>query len=170
MELMTQEQSKIASQHHLWQTAYRRLDPQVREFVTQDFLERRESPNDLLVFTHAESTDPGDVLPMVSRALLLLRSATAVVRSAFRDAQFDLEADDLQSWFDTVGIDRGFWSANQPPEELETLWDDISYAIDDLDQYVSTNLGDQLSFVASMRDQVAFLSQAERACIWGVGV
>ena len=48
-----------------------------------------------------------------------------------------LEVDDLQAWFDTVGIDRGFWSANQPPEELEALWDDISYAINDLDQYVS---------------------------------
>ena len=170
MELMTQEQARIAPQQHLWQTAYRRLDPQVREFVAQDFLERRESPNDLLVFTHAESTEQGDVHAMVSRALLLLRSATAVVRTAFLDAQFDLETDDLQAWFDTVGIDRGFWSANQPPDELEALWDDVSHAVDDLDQYVSANLGDQLSFVASMRDQVVFLTQAERACIWGVGV
>ena len=170
MELMTQEQAKIVSQQNLWQSAFRRLDPRIREFVSQDFLERTESSNDLLVFKHAESTDPGDVHAMVSRALLLLRSATAVVRSAFLDAQFDLEADDLQAWFDTIGIDRGFWSANQPPEELITLWDDISNAVADLDQYVSDNLGDQLSFVDSMRDQVAFLSQAERACIWGVGV
>ena len=170
MELMTEEQSRIAPQQHLWQTAFRRLDPRIRAFVTQDFLERRANPNDLLVFTHAESTQLGDVHAMVSRALLLLRSATAVVRSAFLDAQFDLETDDLHTWFDTVGIDRGFWPANQPPEELEALWDEISHAVDDLDQYVSTNLGDQISFVDSMRDQVAFLSQAERACIWGVGV
>ena len=170
LELMTQEQSRIVPQQHLWQTAFRRLDPRIREFVTQEFIERRENPDDLLVFTNAESTEPGDVHAMVSRALLLLRSATAVVRSAFLDAQFDLEADDLHEWFDTVGIDRGFWSANQPPAELEALWDDISYAVDDLDLYVSTDLGDQFSFINSMRDQVAFLSQAERACIWGVGV
>lgn len=170
MELMTQEQSGIALRHHLSQTAYRRLDPQVREFVTQDFLERRESPEDPLVLTHAESTDPGDVHAMVCRALLLLRSATAVVRAAFLDAQFNLNNDDLQPWFDTVGIDRGFWAANEPPDELEALWDDILYAVEDLNQYVSTSLDDQFSFITSMREQVPLLSQAERACIWGVGV
>ena len=170
MELMTQEQSRIVPQQHLWQTAFKRLDPRIREFVKQDFLERRASPNDLPIFTHAESTQPGDVHAMVCRALLLLRVATAVVRSAFVDAQFDLEADGLQAWFNTVGIDRGFWSASQPPEELEALWDDISYAVNALDQYVAANRGDQLNFMNSMRDQFAFLSQAERACIWGVGV
>ena len=170
MEFMTQEQSRIASQQQLWQTAFGRLDPKVREFVTRDFLEGKESPDDLLVFTHSESTEPGNVHAMVGRALLLLRLATAVVRSAFVDALFDLEDDDLQKWFDTVGIDRGFWSANQHPEELEALWDDISYAVDDLDNYISKNPGDQCSFGTSMRDRVSFLSQAERACIWGVGV
>ena len=170
MELMKKEQSKIASQQNLWPTAFRRLHPKIREFVSQDFLERSESQTDLLVFTHADSTQPGDVHAMVCRALLLLRSATGVVRSAFVDAQFDLESDDLQAWFDTVGIDRGFWSASEPPEELEALWDEISYAVNDLDRYVSGDVGDQVSFLNSLRDQVAFLSQTERACIWGVGV
>ena len=170
MELMTHEQSRIGSQKNLWQSTFIRLDPRIQNFVSQDFLERTVNSSDLVVFVHAESTQPGDVHAMVSRALLLLRSATAVVRSAFLEAQFDLEADDLQAWFDTVGIDRGFWSANKPPEQLEGLWDDISFAVDDLDQYVSNNIGDQLSFVDSMRNRIAFLSQAERACIWGVGV
>ena len=170
LELMRQRQSNISSQQNLWQTAFPRLDPRVRQFVTQDFLERGQDPMDLVVFTHADSTQPGDVHAMVSRALLLLRLATGVVRSAFLDAQFDLAADDLQPWFNTVGIDRGFWSANRPPEEFEELWDEVSYAVTDLDQYVSTDIGgDQLRFGDSLRDQVAFLSQAERACIWGVG-
>ena len=170
LELMKQEQSKISSQQNLWQTAFPRLDPRVKEFATQDFLERIEHPTDLLVFTHADSIQPGDVHAMVSRALLLLRSATSVVRSAFVDAQFDRAAEDFRTWIDTVGIDRGFWSANQPPEEFADLWDEVSYAVTDLDQYVATNLGDQLSFAGSLRDQFVFLSQTERACIWGVGV
>ena len=107
---------------------------------------------------------------MICRGLLLLRSATAVVRSALLDAQFDLAADDLQVWFDTVGINRGFWSANKPPERFDDLWDEVSYAVSDLDQHVSMNPGDQRDFVASFGAQLVFLSQAERACIWGVGV
>ena len=169
MDLMKEEQSRIGSQSNLWRTAFKRLDPKIRSFATQDFLERIESPTDLQVFTHAENTQPGDVHAMVCRALLLLRLATGVVRSAFVDAHFDLESDDLQAWFDTVGIDRGFWTINQRPEELETLWDEISFAIEDLDHYVSGNPGDQFSFVNTLRDRVAFLSQTERACIWGVG-
>ena len=170
LELMKAEQSKITPQRNLWDTAFPRLDPRVRACVTQGFLERVEEPLDLLVFSHADSKQPGDVHAMVSRALLLLRSATAVVRSAFVDAQFDLLADDLQPWFDTVGIDRGFWSANQPLERFEDLWDVVSYAVADLAEYVPTNLGDQLSFLASLSPQSVFLSQTERACIWGVGV
>lgn len=171
LELMKQEQSKIAPQQNLWQTAFGRLDSRIREFVSQKFLERDvdEDPTDLAVFTHADNKQPGDVHAMVSRALLLLRSATGVVRSAFLDARFDLATGDLQSWFDSVGINRGFWSASQPPQEFEELWDEISYAVTDLDEYVSTGIGDQLGFGNSLRDQVAFLSQAERACIWGVG-
>jgi len=109
LELMKAEQSKITPQHNLWKTAFPRLDPRVRAFVTQDFIERVEQPSDLLVFSHADSTQPGDVHAMVCRALLLPRSATAVVRSACLDAQFDLPADDLQPCFHTVGLDTGLW-------------------------------------------------------------
>ena len=170
LELMKQEQSKISPQHNLWKTAFQRLDSRIKKFVPQDFLEHVEEPTDLLVFSHANSKQPGDVHAMICRGLLLLRSATAVVRSALLDAQFDLAADDLQAWFDTVGINRGFWSANKPPERFDDLWDEVSYAVSDLDQHVSVNPGDQRDFVASFGAQLVFLSQAERACIWGVGV
>ena len=177
LELMKEEHSKITTPptpptppHNFWDTAFPRLDPKVRAFVTQDFLEHKEQPSDLPVFSHADSSQPGDVHAMVSRALLLLRTATAVVRSAFVDAQFNPLANNLQPWFNTVGVDRGFWSDNQPPERFEDLWDVVSYAVEDLAEHVSTNLSDQFSFFASLRAQSVFLSQTERACIWGVGV
>ena len=86
LELMKTEKSRITPQNNLWESAYWRLDPKIRSFISQEFIERDVDPSDLLIFAHAESTVPGDVHAMVSRALLLLRSATAVVRSAFLDA------------------------------------------------------------------------------------
>ena len=78
-------------------------------------------------------------------------------------------ADDLQPWFDTVGIDRGFWSNGDPPEHFEDLWDLVSYAVADLGDHVATDLSDQLGVVSVLGEQSILLSQAERACIWGVG-
>ena len=115
LELMELQQSKITPQDKHWETAFPRLDPRVRAFVTQDFLERVEEPTDLLVLSSANSKRPGDVHAMVCRALLLLRSATAVVRSAFVDAQFNLAADDLQNWFDTVGNQQGLLVSQPAP-------------------------------------------------------
>lgn len=169
LEFMKVEQSKIAPQGKLWDVAFPRLDPSIRGFITQHFIERTEEPDDHLVLAHAASKQPGDAHAMVSRALLLLRCATAAVRSAFADARFDLLADDLQPWFDTVGIDRGFWSNGDPPEHFEDLWDLVSYAVADLGDHVATDLSDQLGVVSVLGEQSILLSQAERACIWGVG-
>ena len=169
LELMKAELSEAVPPNIFWDSAYRRLNPRIKGFVSQKFVERNEDSSDLLVFIHADGGQPGDVHAMVSRALLLLRSATALVRSAFLDAQFDMSADNIQLWFKTVGIDRGFWSAHQPPEEYGELWDEVSYAVSALEQYVSNVVGDQLNFADEIRDQFAFLSQVERACIWGIG-
>ena len=87
-----------------------------------------------LYSSHADSKVLGDVHAMVSRALLLLRSATAVVQSAFNDAHFDVAAADLRSWFDTVGPARGFWSPDDPPDQYDDLWHEVSFAVKDLDQ------------------------------------
>ncbi len=165
--LMRKEQLKINSQTTPWQTVFRRLPPQVKAFVNIEFLE--SDPTDFPVLANADSRLPGDVHAMVSRALLLLRLAVSVVRSAFLDAQFDLEGDDLQPRLDTVGIDRGFWSADHPPEEFEELWDEVSYVVADVEAQNFTDIVDQRRFSDSLRNQLTILSQAERACIWGIG-
>lgn len=170
LDLMKAEQPSDYGNGNFWDTAYRRLDPRVRAFVSKEFLKHVEERSDPPIFRYANSRRQGDVHAMVSRALLLLRAAAGVVRSTFVDAQFDLHTNDLQPWFDTVGVDRGFWKAGHPPEQLDELWDEVSYAVEDLASYNSTNPGQQLDFLSSLRSQAVLLSQAERACIWGIGV
>lgn len=171
LELMEKLQSKICPQTGLWQNAYPKLDPKIKSFMTQDFLERNDQPNDLIVIDLANHSQSGDVHGMVCRALILLRLATVVVHSAFIDAQFDMQGD-VHSWFDSVGIDRGFWESGQPPASFDELWDEVYYAVEELYQHITSNPTDQHDFFNSleMKNQLPLLCQAERACIWGVSV
>ena len=152
----------------LWAAAFPNLDPQIMGFVSKEFLERAEEPDDLVVLTHADSAQPGDVHAMVCRALLLLWTATSVVRKAFVDAGFSPLADDARLWFENVGIDRGFWPSSEPLDQADGLWDLIGHAVDDLSRQMSTTFVDQFSFLERLKAQSVLLSQMERACMWGV--
>ena len=168
LELMKAQQSRIASQRGLWPANFPRLDPSIQEFVSVGFLERADEPDDLSVFSHADSMSAGDVHAMMCRALLLLRIATSIVRTAFVDAGFEPLADNVRPWIEPVGIARGFWSNDQPPDEIADLWHEIGGALDDLDNSISSNPADQCGFLGSLSTQAVFLSQAERACMWAV--
>ncbi|MCY4101346.1 MAG: hypothetical protein OXF46_10575 [Rhodobacteraceae bacterium] len=150
------------------------LDPVILEFASEDFLLRKSEPTELLIFSLAQK-QAGNIHAMISRALILLRLSTGVVHSLFHEAGFDPEEGHLQSLFDTFGIDRGLWSANQHPEEVDDLWSEVKESLQLLEKCLSKKPVDQYSFVNyfSEFDQAGenllFLSQAERACIWGLG-
>ncbi len=151
-----------------WDLAYARLHPQIRDFVSQDFVQSSEGPTDLVVLKYADDQATGDVHAMISRALLLLRTATLIVRKAFLDAGFHPLADKLQFWLENVGIDRGFWPPDSQPEQVEDLWDTVSSAVADLPDGDSATTKDQFSFLEEFNPQIILLSQAERAFMWGV--
>jgi len=167
--LLEKENCEATLRENIWEGAYQRLDGRIKSYISRDFLERLEEPDDLPVFRHASEAKSGDVFGMISRALLLLRLATGAVRSAILDAWPDSDTSDLREWFSSVGVDRGFWLPDDPPEHIESLWVSISLALDALDQYASMESYSQLSFFDFLGDQFACLSQAERACMWGVG-
>lgn len=169
LEMMQQEQKQSTGTKLSWNEIYKRLDPRIQNYLSNDCLGNTSS-DDFTIITPAKNKELGDTHAMVCRALLLLRLATEIVRSAFVDAKFDLNAGDLNEWFNSVGIERGFWSTAHPPKDLQDLWDDISFAVDDLEHYDTTIPTDQFKFLNSMSSQIILLSQAERACIWGVGI
>ena len=132
------------------------------------FLERVEEPDDLVVFSHADNKSAGDVHAMICRALLLLRTATSIVRTAFVDAGFEPLADNVREWIEPVGIDRGFWSHDQQPDEFADLWGDVQDAVTELSDSISLDPADQKECLDLLSSQAVFLSQAERACMWAV--
>ena len=153
-----------------WREAHENLDPQIADFVRLEFLTRVWEPDDLVVFSHADSRHPGDVHGMICRALLLLRTATAVVRRCFLDADFNPLAEHVPLWFASVGVDRGFWSSGVDEESVEALWGVVGNAVNDLSARRPGYWIDQFSFLDEMKSQSVLLSQTERACMWGVSI
>ena len=158
----------IRTKQSPWSAGFLKLDPIIQGFVSTDFLNRIDEPSDPIVFFHADNNSPGDVHGMVCRALLLLRTATSIVRTAFIDAGFQPLADNVPPWFEVVGIDRGFWSDNELPENIADLWSEVGYAVSELAESMSSKPSNQWEFTTTGSTQAVFLSQAERACMWAV--
>lgn len=168
LEFMQDAQEKATGRRVVWSDEFSKLDPSIQEFISLEFLDRTVERADLTVFTHATKRTVGEVHAMICRGLLLLGTATAIVRTAFADAGFEPLADNLRPWFERVGIARGFWSDEGEPEEITQLWDDIGFAVLDLADWIASSTADQERFLKSLSTQAMMLSQTERACMWGV--
>ena len=168
LEFMQDKQEKATGRRVVWSREFSKLDPNIQEFISLEFLDRAEERADLTVFTHANERSVGNVHAMICRALLLLSTATAVARTAFADAGFEPLVDNLRPWFERVGIARGFWSDDRKPEEIAELWDDVGFAVLDLANWIASSPADQEVFLKSLSTQAVMLSQTERACMWGV--
>ena len=167
LEIFKQSRAQTVSNKRLWDNGLEKLDSQIQSFATKKFLDRQVDVADLSVITIAASGVPGDVHAMVCRALLLLRTATAIVRTAFVEAGFQPLQANLMPWFEIVGLARGFWQPNSQPGQVDELWDVINDAVSDLSSSLTT-LTDQLLFIKNLSSQTDYLSQAERAYMWGI--
>lgn len=175
---MREEQKKHTNKQMDWDSVYSELPLQIQSFVSKDFIKSEAKEEDFIVFERARNKDEGDVHAMVCRALLLLRLASAVVRSTLDEAGFGQidEAGSGQTvggryaWLHHLGIERGFWSADESFEEPTELWDEISSAIDKLDELISSRPKEQSNILNNIGDRIIPLGQAERACIWSLAV
>ena len=168
LELMRAEQIRITSKRVNWAKRFPKLAPNIQELMPRDFLERVVEPDDLIVFDHADNKSAGDVHAMICRALLLLKTSTSIVRTAFVDAGFEPLADNMLPWFELIGIARGFWSDNEAPAEIADLWTDVDNAVSDLEESIALEPMDQCVFIELISSQAVLLSQTERACMWAV--
>lgn len=168
LKILMTGQGSSTSMRPLSPQQFSRLDPRIQKFVSLKFLNFEETPEDLIVFDYAFRNSGGDVHAMICRALLLLRVATSIVRSAFVDAAFEPLSENVQPWFELIGIAKGFWFQDQQPEEIADLWEVIKHSVSDLDELISSNHYDQRKFLDLLSSQSVFLSQTERACMWAV--
>lgn len=155
--------------NHTIEWRYRQLDQRVREIASMEFLLGPTEVYEPLVMKVANDKTEGTVRGMICRAILLLRTAMGFTRTAFVEAGFDpLGNDMIKKWLEATGEVHGFWETGSPPVNMGDLWDVVNYALEDLQSSIDESPDNQYSWMESAQTSVRFLSQAERACMWGV--
>jgi hypothetical protein len=138
------------------------------------FLARQSDPDDHILLTLAQTpnapTSPR-ALPVLSRAVLLLRIASAATDYLFREAGID--ADDLRFWWRAFGDDTGLWEIDaDDPDTMTDLWADVGYDAEAAREWIA-RLGGDASAGRAYREipgSLLQLARFGRAGLWAVGL
>jgi hypothetical protein len=140
------------------------------------FLSREDSPEDSDLIKEArrpafdKATKQYDVIPMLARALMLLRISTAGCEYLLKEA--GVNKTDLEFWWSDVGNKNGFWKNGVLPNDFkDDLWPDISASLSNIRLYCIDhqvyNLQD-LNGVAI--EDLSRFRQLNQIPLWGLGL
>tara|TARA_R110001606_G_scaffold216817_1_gene364733 strand:- start:375 stop:1694 length:1320 start_codon:yes stop_codon:yes gene_type:complete len=158
------------TRYHLGQISsnHENLDPRVKSLAEKDFLTGADGTLLPDIMHFAEQRPSGDVLGMISRAALLLRTATAYTRSGFLAAGIAHPEQDLQLWLEQTGVERGYWSAGNGPGSMADLWEDIDVALSDIADVLNSIPRDRFDLFERLNASSRKLAESERAFLWGI--
>ena len=96
-----------------------------------------ETPPTNFVLKSAEDTTSGinHASPILSRAMLLLRLATASCAQTLRDSAVSTAS--FRFWWQDIGRRFGLWDESTSHETLADLWADVSLALDEIEASIS---------------------------------
>ena len=127
--------------------------------------------NTIAIFDEAGRKErrPSTAAPMLARAFLLLRLASASTASMLREAE--VTKADLEFWWGAYATDIGLWSDAPNVDSFSELWGDVSDALDDAEDRVSA-LPSRMSVhrVSEILLANPPLTQFSRAPLWLLGL
>ena len=133
------------------------------------------SPTDNPLITGSRDTiiDPsGNIKPFTifSRALLLLRIATGSVAYLLKKA--GVTNSDLKFFFDYCCVEHGFWKVGHMESDLTKLWDDLSDAIIEIDDWASLQTPplDIKTLDEELASYLTTYKQINRVNCWGIAI
>jgi hypothetical protein len=153
------------------------LEEQTDEGLSRDelraFILRQSDPDDArLLALASQAGDPTEAnhhMRVMARALLLLRVASRTCARFLDRASIDFN--DLRSWWERFGEERGIWAPGIVPEPLTDLWADVQAALDDLEEITRDEPRATASYHGLMElcaRPMAVLSGSERAALWSL--
>jgi hypothetical protein len=108
-------------------------------------------------------------LPVISRSYLLLRLASAAVQDLLN--KVGINSDELKFWWDSLGVDLGYWMPGDIPPNIVDLWVDIEPNIVNIQDWIAINQNSQsLNFRRELPFELIQLSQFNRVGLWGIGL
>lgn len=137
----------------------------------QDFLTKPTSSGDIFVFHHAQKqASTIDPLPIICRALLLLRVASAATEKLLRDVSISVS--EIEFWWSELGVRTGLWRPGEEPGDMTELWEDVFVFLDDTDIWLDKNTPG--ASLAEAKSSPALplmrLQEMHRAGLWGIGL
>ena len=107
--------------------------------------------------------------PILARALLILRLASAHTAALLSDAE--ISKSDLEFWWSSLGTELGFWDAVADIENLADLWIEVSEARDEANSRIgSLPDGAPVRVVTDILARNLPLTQFSRAPFWLLGL
>ena len=144
-------------------TSFSQLDVRVQSTISQEFLERCETPNDHILLTIAKDREsPAPAPAMIARALLLLRLSASIAEVNLRTAGLT-PLNDLGFWWTKFGEHRGLWSPTSVPNHPADLWLDVQDALSEIIDWAPKTRHDWLS---NAKLELSRLFETERAGLW----
>ena len=146
---------------------YGNLPAAIRLFCPKSFVLSSPATPEILKMAVVRAT-PAKPLHMLSRALLLLRMATAFTHSSLVDAGVDVSSGELSTWLDQIAVARGFCAVGDTIGDGSGLWDDLSVAIDDLEASRKPSPLDLMTWKASFPNGMPRVAEVERIALWSL--
>lgn len=120
------------------------------------------------ILGHAEEEATVVATPVLARALLMLRLASARNASLLADA--DISKDDLEFWWGMLGEDMGFWETGEDIDAFADLWRDVEEAIGQARERMAASPNDTSMYAVSrVLSREVSLTQFSRAPLWLLG-
>jgi len=129
-----------------------------------NFMTSNSSEHPIFTYASMRSNEP---LAIFARATLLLRISMGLVSQLFSKGQ--ITKNNLNFIWTKYSLDNGFWPPEEPVENFKDLWYDISSLLEDLKVDISNQANNSLFSLRERKPlEIMFLSQINRACLWGL--
>ena len=105
---------------------------------------------------------------MISRAILLLRAATALNVLTLSEAGFSQDRTEIRPWIDPLLVHRGIVAADALPDRMADLWDSTKFAVEDFQTSLTDCSYEPSTFFTANLNGTPDVTQLERAAMWGI--
>lgn len=146
---------------------YEEIPSDLSSVFSRNFLLRDRLKDEPVLFSQAKS-DGISPISMISRAALLLRAATGLTTASFHSAGFSSDGAEIRPWLDPILGNKGLAPISNIPVQMSDLWDELSFAIDDLRGALEAKHHDPHGVYTYPENGLPIVTQFERAAMWGL--
>ncbi|MYH72785.1 MAG: hypothetical protein F4153_09475 [Acidimicrobiia bacterium] len=149
--------------------SFSQLEPPLSPLTSEELETESESAKAIFEAAQRNRAKETTVTPILARALLMLRLASASTSSLLKAAQ--ISKSDLEFWWAPLGTDLGFWDAADDIDLFSDLWADVQEAHETAEKCILELSGNHsMRSVAGCLTSKASLTQFSRTPMWLLGL